>query len=396
MPARRSFAVATLLPLLAALSAGCGRGGDPTAAWNEAKTAFEARDWDRMEASLDRVEELRPPTPEDWMLRAQLLMGRDRNGEAIETLGRVPDSYPLAATARLQAGQLLLRAGRTRAAEAELLRAAAMKPAEVQARRELVFLYGTQSRWRPLGEQFRAMAEVTALSMEDVTLWCLSRNMTWDPETVHADLSRFLAADPEDRMSRLALVDNLRRRQYLDEAEAALAPLPDADPDARAERAKLALDRGDAERAEALLKGGPAEHVELARLRAQFDQVRGDNAAALAQYRIAHRLDPDNRDTLFGLGSTLALIGKADEAAPYLKKTRDYDAIAPVIERLASMKRADDPRLFHTMGAAYEAVGRPDEARAWFRLAIARDPLDSEAQQALYRLKPTETAAGTR
>ena len=40
------------------------------------------------------------------------------------------------------------------------------------------------------------------------------------------------------------------------------------------------------------------------------------------------------------------------------------------------------------LGAACEAAGRLGEARAWYRLAIARDPLDEASQRALYRLGP--------
>jgi hypothetical protein len=38
------------------------------------------------------------------------------------------------------------------------------------------------------------------------------------------------------------------------------------------------------------------------------------------------------------------------------------------------------------IGAACAAMDRYPEARAWYKLAIARDPLDSEAQQALFQL----------
>jgi hypothetical protein len=45
-----------------------------------------------------------------------------------------------------------------------------------------------------------------------------------------------------------------------------------------------------------------------------------------------------------------------------------------------------DADLHRKMGAASEAVGRSTEAREWYRLAIALDPLDSESQHGLYRL----------
>ena len=38
------------------------------------------------------------------------------------------------------------------------------------------------------------------------------------------------------------------------------------------------------------------------------------------------------------------------------------------------------------LGAACAALDRKGEARAWYKLAIGFDPLDSESQQALFRL----------
>ena len=38
------------------------------------------------------------------------------------------------------------------------------------------------------------------------------------------------------------------------------------------------------------------------------------------------------------------------------------------------------------LGAACAALDRKGEARAWYKLAIALDPLDAESQQALFRL----------
>jgi hypothetical protein len=39
------------------------------------------------------------------------------------------------------------------------------------------------------------------------------------------------------------------------------------------------------------------------------------------------------------------------------------------------------------LGAACAAVGRRAEARGWYMLAISRNPLDNEAQRALFELQ---------
>jgi Flp pilus assembly protein TadD len=57
------------------------------------------------------------------------------------------------------------------------------------------------------------------------------------------------------------------------------------------------------------------------------------------------------------------------------------------MQRAALAEARKDPKLLRALGAACGAVHRLPEARAWFKLAIALDPLDNEAQQALFRLE---------
>ena len=70
-----------------------------------------------------------------------------------------------------------------------------------------------------------------------------------------------MAADAGGRWSRLALAEPLRRLDRPGEAEKALAPLPESDPETRAERVLVAMDRGDFARAESPLSGGPDDHA---------------------------------------------------------------------------------------------------------------------------------------
>ena len=85
-------------------------------------------------------------------------------------------------------------------------------------------------RRRELQAQFEAISELTPLTFEQVRLWCLSRMSDWDPREVEAVLQSFVAADPDDRASRLALADSLRRLLRPDEAERMLAKLPSFGP----------------------------------------------------------------------------------------------------------------------------------------------------------------------
>jgi predicted Zn-dependent protease len=255
--------------------------GDPEAVWEEAQAALRANQLDRAASALAKLSRMRPPTPADWMLRAQVAISRDRTDDALASLGRVPDPDPLAGQARLLAGQLELRRKRTRPAESYLRAALRIDPRLVQAHRELVFIYGMQLRRGELGRQFRVLSDLTSLTFDNVFHWCLTRNVVWEPREVVREMSAFLAADPGDRWSRLALVESLRQLGRLDEATAAVEPLAADDPDARAARVRLALARGDDAGAESLLKEGPGDHPGLARLRGQLAIAHRDPEAAL-------------------------------------------------------------------------------------------------------------------
>lgn len=362
-------------------------GIEPDRLLAQAKTNFDAGRRDRATRDLDRLARLRKPTAEDRLLRVQIEISAGRVDRALELLAQIPDDHRAAAIARLRAGQLELRRARTVPAEAYFLKALAIEPRLVQARRELIYIYGMQLRRRELAEQFRALSYLVQLTYEDVFLWCLTRGTVWEPEESAKQLAAFVAADPGDRGSRLGLAEDLRRLGKLGEALATLAPLPESDPEARATRARIALDRNDDAGLAALLAEGPTAHAELARLRGRLAQARREPAAALAHYRAANAADPEDRDALFGLGQALRASGDIKGAEAPLEAAKRLDELAGLVERAGTKAGRNDPTLLRRLGEACEAVGRRDEARAWFGLAIARDPLDSAAQAAMFRLK---------
>jgi len=391
-PQQAAYAAVALL-IAAALVTSGWPSGDPDALWNEAKEAFEARRFAESEALMGRVGKLRSPTPLDWTLRAQLAMAADRTEEALDDLACVPDDHAMAPQARLQAGQLELRRHRFLKAEALFKKALAIDPKRVQARRELIYIYGMQLRRPELNATFRALAEHGPLTYPEAFLWCLARGVTWEAAEIVATLARCLKADPSDRWSRLGIAEGLRELSRFDEAEEALAPLPESDPDARAARVRLALARGDDDAAETLLDGGPADHAGLALLRGQLALVRDDAPGAIRQYRLAHELAPYQREAVFGLGQALQLSGDAAGAAPYLEEARKLDRLASLVGKAAIESNRSDPTLMHDLGAACAALGRVPEARSWYELAITRDHLDAQAHQSLARLREAEEAA---
>ncbi len=289
---------------------------DSEALWQQAEQDFQAGRYDRVDLALQQLGRARTPTPLDRMLKAQLAMARNGPEEALNELAQVPDDHYMAARARLLAGQLELRRDRVRHAE-ELFRAALkIDPGLIQAHRELIYILGMQLRRAELNAQFQALSKFTDLKFENVFHWCLLRNNSWEPREVVEILNRYVAADPDDRASRVSLAENYRRLNLYDDVERTLAALPKDDSAAIAIRVQSALDRQDQEEADRLLAlGGPDDPV-LARLRGRLALSRRDTKSALKYFRIAYEDDPENRETVFGLLLALEMNGDDKAAVP--------------------------------------------------------------------------------
>jgi len=358
---------------------------DPDQLWREAQRSLQEHRIDDAGRFLDRLSRGRAPLPQDWMLRGQVAVARERPEEALAALAEVPDDHPIAPQARLLAGQIELRRDRARHAEEALLAALRLDPGLVQARRELIYIYGMQLRRRELCDQFAALSEITSLKYENLFHWCLMRNCQWEAGEVAQTLGRYLEADPDDRESRLALADNDRRLGLYDEAEEVLAPLPDDDPRALAHRVMILMDRHEEDRAEELLASGPADDPELARLRGRVALARRDGPEALRCYRIAYEADPSNRDAAFGLINAYELCGEPEKAAPIRRAAEALEAFNSLVQRMSTPAGRSDPALVNEAAGVCAQAGFLPEARAWLRFAIDRDPLDASAQQAWYR-----------
>jgi tetratricopeptide (TPR) repeat protein len=382
---RRWWIAAAAIAGLGALAAWgvWGRGGaDPGRIRREAEDDIRSGRYGRAAAALAR---LRDPTPRDRLLKGEAAGALGRPDEALDELARVPASDPSAPRARLLAGQIELRRGRVRRAEESLRAALQLDRTLVPAHRQLIYIYGMLLRRRELDEHFNALSRLVPMTFDNVFHWRLTRNVVWEPHERLEDLRRFVAADPSDRGSRVALAETLRQVGRREEAARVLSVLPESDPDARAVRARIALDRGDDRAVAAILAGGPADHPELARLRGRFALAHRDGPAAVRHFRDAYAAEPDDRDTVFGLGTALALVGDHAAAAPFLRDSRAYDTLGALMTRAANPANHKDTTLMRALGAACEAVRRFPEARAWYDLAVRTDPSDHEAQKALYR-----------
>ncbi|MFO0960679.1 MAG: tetratricopeptide repeat protein [Isosphaeraceae bacterium] len=327
---------------------------------------------------------------EDRLLLGVLRKEEGRLNEAEEALAPISDDSDQAALTYLARGQVERERYRMAHAERYFRRALEIDPDLLAARYELIYLYGMELRRPELHQQFREVSKRRALPFRDVFLWCLTRRVDWDPEGSYKELSRYVEADPDDRQARLALADCLRLLTRFDEGLETLDRLPKDDHEARVLRARIYLDQGALPGAEALLAEGPERDPGMARFQGRLALARRDWQSAIEQFRIGLEADPGDRDALFGLGQALNHLGRTEEARPYLKAAADYDLVASLMTKAAADSAKDDPELIRALGAAFAAVGRRDEARAWYRLLIDRNPLDADAQEALFRLREDE------
>ncbi|WP_165220201.1 tetratricopeptide repeat protein [Aquisphaera insulae] len=368
---------------------------DPDRLWAQSERAFLSGHHAEARKGLDRLRHLRQPTPRDLMLEAQLALAEDHPRAGRDALARIADDQPLAAQARLLEGRLSRQEKRLRDAEASFLHALRIDPRQVEARKELVYIYGIQLRRNEVDAQFRALAALTPLTHHDLFAWALTHYTTWRPE-IADELQGYIDADPSDRASRLALCEYLIDQPGREgQVEKAVQGLPADDPDALAVRIALALNKGDLDRALALLVNAPEDHPRIARMRGQLAMKRRDVDTAIRCFTTALTAEPYDRISPMELAQACRL--KADEAAAtrYLDRVRRLNDVFGLVMKIRSPEQVSRPADLLPVARACEAAGLTDEARGWYSLVIAASPLDSEAQQALARLPRPAPVSGS-
>lgn len=339
-------------------------------------------------ARLLQAYEKRTDTADAWLpvMRGRLLLAQGRDADALAIFESIPRSSPHFPIAMQMAGQMHLRAGRLVPAERDFLAAIETDGNAVTPRRELIYIYGLQLRRRELREVFAGLAKVSPMSFGNVFHWCLTRGNDWEPQEIIDDMTKFLAADPSDRWSRIALARSLLRLSKRDEAREALKPLAADDPDAIALRAQIALDDGDTELASKLLASGQRDHFDLAVMRARQALALGEFEKARDEFTIALKIDADNRDAVVGMARVLAALGETNEARSWQERAANLDKLATLVQKAAAPGAESDLALIRALALGCDSVGQTAEAKAWWNLVAARNPLDQEAQSALYRL----------
>ncbi len=117
----------------------------------------------------------------------------------------------------------------------------------------------------------------------------------------------------------------------------------------------------------ATVMGGRSPDPDIHAARGAELAARGDLAGAIAEFREAVRLAPDNAPALTNLGTALSRWGR---------NSRDPAAVAEGLEhtRAAARLRPDDSRIRANLGVALVQSSRYDEAAEELRAAIRLDP----------------------
>ncbi len=104
----------------------------------------------------------------------------------------------------------------------------------------------------------------------------------------------------------------------------------------------------------------------------------------MAYFQVRASPDPRDRDALHDLGAVLHRLGDP-EASEFLRLAALRDRLKRIIVECGNSRKID-LKIFSQLGQICESLGRLDQARVWYQVAIKWDPLDSEAQRSLARL----------
>jgi tetratricopeptide (TPR) repeat protein len=363
---------------------------NPQSLWEEAENALRSGDLATAEARLVSIGRMREPTDFDWCLKSQIAIAKGRLEDALSALGHIPPDDRLAGQAFLMAGRIERQRNRSRAAEANFRKALACDPGLIEAHKELIYILGMQLRRREVDSEFKALARLTPLTHQELYTWGLTHfnflYNVWAQDTAE-HLESFIVSDPSDRYSRLSLATLLVKSPGGEaRLKQVLEPLSRSDPEAAALLIESSFEHGRFDEAIAMLKQTPADHLKLARIRGRVSLMRGDATAAIRYFQDALTEEPYDRVALSELGKALSL--KGDRSAQrYLAQAKHLDDVYDLFNRVRRPDRENQASDLTQFGRACESAGLLSEARGWFLLAIDRDPLDSEAQQALQRLR---------
>ena len=360
---------------------------DPELIYEQALALVEAEQFDQAESVMQRLRKSRPPTVLDHGLQARVDIAKGRVDQAIDNLSVIPDDHPLAGWARLRCGQLERSRMRFRKAENWLQETLRIDENSVEARRELVYVYGMQLRRSVLHDQFRKLNRLTTLKAKEIWVWCMVRDLAWwHPEEHIPILERAIGVDAEDYWSRIALAEVLRRQGHTDQAMLMLEQSPVDRIELLAKRLELLLDQQDLEQVQKSLEKIPLNEPNVATLRGRLAMSNGDTKSALKFFELSEEFESGKREVIANLGQALIQAGDQKKGKIYLQKAGQIDKLNNMLLQLEKTIESSGVETWRTLGSTCESADRLAEARAWQSLIIANNPFDQTAQTAVFRI----------
>jgi thioredoxin-like negative regulator of GroEL len=370
---------------------------------SEARAAAQVGAWDRVESALARRAWYRPTDPEAIELRVEAAMSRgDREG-AVHALAAVPEWSRIAVSARLMRGRLLKELYRPAEDIDELRACLRLDPGQVEARRELIIIFGIERRAREQAAELWELHDRGGAAIEALRLLAQS-TVTIPPGALAKDadegsvLRRCLDTTPDDPALPAALAYFLRNRGRVAEARAILEPWLRSGrggPDIRLEDLACLLDEGDVESARPWLEPPQMalqEQGRYWRLRADWLRLQERSGEALESDREAVRRNPRDPESRYRLAQSLraaGLVREADEAMAYHQGLQRLGSLASQNSETAP----DLDRLVEIARLCHE-LGRDREARGWYAAVLRIAPSHAEASRFLAEPPPRDGGPG--
>lgn len=319
------------------------------------------------------------------LYKGQLLREQGDLLAALAEWRRVSNHPPtIEGTARFLEGSALLALNRAREAERALRCSVELHPTYLQPRELLLGLHDAQMRRPEIISDLAGIARLRELMLRELVLWVVAGEPAAPPEPAIVQLQKFLAEDPADLESRIALA-----RYHLVEGEPQKAEqlLRDASGTDQANDARVRAVRSEAflrneqfgAAREALGPWPPAaeSHELLWRSFGLYWTDIGDWRRAAESFARFARANPYNLTAEYQFGTALQRLGQNETAARHLQRAEQLDRLRRHVQRLS---RGDHGRKVHFaevvahVGALTEELGRDRDALAWFRQALLLDP----------------------
>jgi thioredoxin-like negative regulator of GroEL len=314
---------------------------------------------------------------------------------ALQQFRLVSPTAPEARDAMWRIGDVAMMLNRVGETEAALRRCLELDPKSLEARRGLIAVYRWQDRELDAEPLVWQAYERTSVEERPFLLaeWFRFRFAQRTTADTFGRLSGFLAAQPDDLQSAIAMGLWSMRQRQLGQArvllEQVFTQFPDS-PDARAAWASCLLESGEGETARQVLDAWPPAQQDVRYFRLKgiwLQDFAADYAAALDCLRrwVAHY--PDDWQMRFRIGTCLRQMGDSAQAetetarAEELKGLIRYEDVDLILT--TTLTNLHRPEQRHRMGEFYRSVGYQREARAWFELALALDPAFEPSRAAL-------------